>query len=141
MEIPSSSAIAATTRECYQSRRCGRLLPAAGVIEEESGERLAPILQHADEFPGFELRFYSLIRHEGQADAVKRSANQGLHVVNNERSVHRHGQGLPALVELPAVQAGRPMPEVDAPMLEQVVRVFGFECDLKYEGAPTMAAR
>ena len=44
-----------------QSSECRRLLPSARVIKEESGERLTPILQNADELPAFELRLYALV--------------------------------------------------------------------------------
>jgi len=54
-----------------QGRKRGRLLPTARVIKEESGERLAPILQDADEVTAFELRLYALIRHEGQANTIE----------------------------------------------------------------------
>jgi hypothetical protein len=44
-----------------QGRERGRLLPSAWVIEEESRERLAPILQDADELSARQLRFDTLI--------------------------------------------------------------------------------
>ena len=36
---------------------------------------------------------YTLIRHEGNADAINCSANQGLHVINDERAAHGNRQG------------------------------------------------
>ena len=54
-----------------QSRKRGWLLSAARVIEEESWERLAPILQHADEFPPVELGFDALVGHEGQTHSIE----------------------------------------------------------------------
>src|SRR5215469_2105433 len=44
-----------------QRRKRSRVLLSARVIEEEFGEWLAPIIEHADQFAAFELRFHALI--------------------------------------------------------------------------------
>ena len=44
-----------------ERRKRRRLLSSARIVEEESGEGLAPILQHADEFTAFEFRRDPLI--------------------------------------------------------------------------------
>ena len=73
-----------------QRRKRRRLLPSARVVEEESGERLAPVLQHADERAAREMLSNLILPHESEADAIKRGADHDLHVVNDQRPVNRN---------------------------------------------------
>ena len=49
------------TKRVDQRRECGRLLPPARVIKEESRKWLTPIIQHADKFPARQLRRHPFI--------------------------------------------------------------------------------
>ncbi len=76
----------------YQHRKRRRLLPSTRIIKEEPWERLAPIRQHADERPiGHTIR-REFLGHEGKSEAIKRGADQQLHVIDDEGSAHRRGQ-------------------------------------------------
>src|SRR5271165_6916761 len=106
-----------------QSRQRGWLLPAARVIKEESGEGLAPVLQHANERPTREMRRHVIICYEGQADAIERSPDHEVHVIEDQRPAHCYGKGFPALFELPAVNAAaRSVPKIDTLMIDEIVR-------------------
>jgi hypothetical protein len=47
-----------------------RLLPSARVVEKESGEWLAPVLQHADERAALEMLINLILPDEGQSDSI-----------------------------------------------------------------------
>jgi hypothetical protein len=89
----------------------------APVVEKESGERLAPIVQYATS-SRFRVAVSPVHLTQRKSDAINGSANQSLHIINDQRSVHRNRQGFLALVELPAAQARGSMPGVDVAMLE-----------------------
>src|SRR5207302_9465766 len=98
------------------------------------GERRAPILEHAHELPLCEMRRRALLRHERQSYAIERRANHELHVIDDQRAVHRDGEGLLALIELPAVHAGGSVPKVDAAVACEVTRVYRLLVRLEVAG-------
>src|SRR5207249_6085118 len=65
-----------------------------------------------------------------------RRTNHDLHVIDDQRSVHRDGQGLLALVELPAVHAGGAVSEVNAAVAWQVTRRGRLGVRLEIAGRP-----
>ena len=67
------------------------MLSTARVIEEESGEGLAPILQHTDERTTRQIIRDPVLAHESDADAVKGRADDKFDVVEDKRSVDRNG--------------------------------------------------
>ena len=77
------------------------------------------------------MRLCVLFRYERQAHAIERGADHQVGVVDDKRTVDRNVQGPLALIEFPAIQALRAVPEVDAPMLNRSRGDFGFGCDLK----------
>ena len=79
------------TKSVNQSRQGGGLLSPARVIKEESGERLAPIVQHADERATREMLTDLVLSHESEANAVKGGTDHNLHVIHDERTVDRNG--------------------------------------------------
>src|SRR5437867_5495271 len=94
------------------------------MIEEEGREGRAPVVEHAHQLPTREVRRRALLRHERQTYAVDRRPDHDLHVVDDQWSVHRHGERLLALVELPPVHAGGAVSKVDAAVACQVTRVY-----------------
>jgi hypothetical protein len=125
-----------------QSGERGGLLTPTGVVKEESGKRLAPVLQHANELAPCEVRCNFILSHESEAYAINGGPDNDLHIVNDKRSVHGDRQGLPALLEFPSIDlATMPVAEIDASMAEQVARSFRLRVLLEIAGEPTMAAR
>ena len=61
------------------------------------------------------MRRRVILKCERKSRAVDRCTKHDLHVINDWRSVHGDGEGLTALIELPAVHARRPVSEVDTP--------------------------
>ena len=57
-ELSAKKMVPLQPKRIDQRGQRGRLLLSARVIEKESGERLAPVIQYADEFSAFELRFH-----------------------------------------------------------------------------------
>ena len=97
----------------------------ARVVEEESGERLAPILQHAQKLAARELRRHVIFRQKGQTYPVYYGPRQNLHVIDDQRTIDRDGQRLLALVEFPTVHVtARSVSKVDAAMTEKIARRF-----------------
>ena|SRR5947209_7694788 len=77
-----------------QRRKRTRLLLPARVMQpvaasgsgnkERIGERLAPIVQDANECAGAKMLANLILPNEGQSDAIKHSADHDLHVVNDQ---------------------------------------------------------
>src|SRR6266567_3481557 len=105
--FPGCCSTATEPKDIDQSRERGRLLAPTGVVEEESGEWLAPVVQHAHQYFRREKGRRLLLRQEGQTHAINRSTDQNLDIVDDQRSSHCDGQGLLAFVEFPPVQASR----------------------------------
>ena len=63
-----------------------------------------------------------VLGHEGQTNPIYRGRDHEFEIVDNQGSVYCDGQCLLSFLELPAVQTGGPVPEVDAPMAYQVRR-------------------
>src|SRR5579864_503742 len=104
-----------------QRRKRRWLLPSARIVKEEAGERLAPVLQHAHERPFRQMLGREFLRHEGKSETFYGSANQKLHVIDDQRSVHRHGQFFLSFFKLPAVDlAASSVAVVDAAVARQV---------------------
>jgi hypothetical protein len=53
-----------------------RLLAPARIVEEVTGERLAPLFEHPEELSICEIRRGVLLHQERQADAIDRGSNQ-----------------------------------------------------------------
>src|SRR5437588_5804578 len=107
---------------------CGqrtRLLSSTRVVQEEPWERLTPLLKDANERARIEVWRGPILSEVRQADPIESSANDQVHVVHDERTVHRDGQGLLALVKLPPIDLVTAVAEVDAPMLQQIARRLG----------------
>ena len=83
-----------------QSRKRGGLLSAARVIKEEPWERLAPVLEHANERATGEVLCNFVLSHKLQAYAIKRGADHDLDVVDDQGPIDRNREGLSALLEL-----------------------------------------
>src|ERR1041385_5902238 len=110
------------TQGLDERRECRRQLPLTRIIEEETGEGRAPILEHAHELPLCEMRRRALLRHERQTHAVERGPDHDLDVIDDQWAVHRDGEGLLALVELPPIHAGGSVTKVDAAVVGEVTR-------------------
>jgi hypothetical protein len=65
-----------------------------------------------------------MLQRKDHAHSVESRSHRDLGVVDGQRSVHRHGERLPALVELPAVHAPRSLTKVDAGVVQQISRVL-----------------
>ena len=88
---------------------------------------MAPIIQHADELSARELPRNLVFPDESKTYAIKRGANNDLHVVDDQRPVDRDGQGFSALFELPPVNlAAMPVTKIDAWETDQVTRSLRF---------------
>ena len=87
---------------------------------------MAPILEHAHESAFLKIWSDLVLRHEREANPLKCSLKHEFRVIDNHRPVHRDRQFFLALLELPSIQLRRPMAEVDAPMVQQVTRLFRF---------------
>jgi hypothetical protein len=59
------------------------------------------------------------------AESAAGCSHLDLRIVDDQRSVDRHGERLPAPVELPSVQAARSLTRVDARVAQQIARVPG----------------
>lgn len=101
------------------------LLAAAGVIEEETGKGLAPVVEHADEFAGFEVGHGVFIGQEGEADAVESGTSDEADVIHDERPADGNREGLLPFFKFPTIEAGGAVAEVDAAMLEKIAGNFG----------------
>src|SRR5579872_6863810 len=115
-----------------QRRKRRRLLPSARIVKEEAWERLAPVLQYAHERPFSQMLGREFLRHEGKSETFYGGANQKLHVIDDQRPVHRYGQFLFSFLKLPPIDfAGSSVAVVDAAVARQVARRprpwFGFE--------------
>ena len=64
-----------------------------------------------------EMRRHVIFKCERKSRAVDRCTKHDLHAINDWRSVHGDGEGLTALIELPAVHARGPVSKVDTPPL------------------------
>ena len=103
-----------------ECRKRSGLLPSTRVVEEEAGERWAPIVEHAHECTAREVRRHAFLVRKGETHAIDPRADHYLHVIDDQRSVHCDGEGLIALVELPPVYAGRAVSKVDAAVAQQI---------------------
>lgn len=77
-----------TAEACRERRQCRQLLPPTRVVEEEAGERGAPVFQHTHERSTRQVRRRAIVRHKRQADAIERCTNQKFHIVDHKRSLH-----------------------------------------------------
>src|SRR5438552_6785582 len=80
-----------------------RLVTAARVIEEETVERSAPVLEHPHEAPTRDVLRRVLFQLEGQSHAVQRGPQRELDVIDDEGSRHGDGDRPAALLELPSI--------------------------------------
>jgi hypothetical protein len=68
------------------------------VIQEEPWERLTPLLKDANERTGIKMRRGAILSEVRQANPIESRANDQVHVVHDEGTVHRDRQRLPAPV-------------------------------------------
>src|SRR4051812_46038042 len=82
--------VAAIPQRLDNQREGGRLLAPAWVVEMVARERLAPVLQHADQSTGADQRRDILLRQVGESDPLQGAqACQG-YVVDSQLAFNAH---------------------------------------------------
>src|SRR5512143_3983272 len=108
-----------------QGGQRGRLLSSARVIEEVAWERRAPALEHPHQPASGDEGHGVVLQRPDDTDAVESRPHLDLGIVDDQRSVHRHAERVPPLLELPSVHAARALTKVDARVVQQIARVLG----------------
>ena len=94
------------------------MLSSTRIVDKESWIGLTPILKNAHKLTIMEMGGYLVLCDECEADSLKGPLNHQRQVIHDEGSFHSNGQFFFALFKLPAIQALRFVPEVDAAMLQ-----------------------
>src|SRR5687768_518185 len=103
-----------------ESRKGGGLVLPTRVVQEETGERWAPIFQNADQRSARKIFKHALFCHPRNARAVECALDHKVQLIENQRAIDRNRDRFIALVELPFVHALAAVPEPDAPVMQQI---------------------
>ena len=98
------------------------MLPPAWIVEKEAWKGLTPALQHASQCAALQLRGYTFIRDESETNTAQRGLYDQPFIVDNQRAAYSNRQTLFALLELPSVEPGIAVPEIDASVPQQIAR-------------------
>jgi hypothetical protein len=102
-------------------------LTSAGIVKMKARKRRAPVRQHPQKLPAFDLRQNPLFGNEGKTGASECGSHGHRRRIVDKLSFDTHVQFAASFFELPRVNAtGRWQPNVDAVMCHQVLRRFWF---------------
>ena len=91
--------------DCVDERReCGRYLASTRVIEEESGKRRTPILEHSRERPSLESRGNPVLEQVRDAHTGQRGVDDHALIIEDERPFHSYLYAVASFLELPLVE-------------------------------------
>lgn len=128
-------------KNLHHGGKCRRLLSSAWVVEEESGEWLAPVLKNPHEFSFCKIWRRFVFRYEDQTNAIQRSSEDQFEIVYDQWSICRHGQFLLPFsnsYRYNSVGLWRKLMQL---CCSRARGSFGFGCDRKYSGEATMACQ
>src|ERR1043165_64194 len=100
-------------------------MAAAWIIQVVSWKRLAPILEHAPEPSGGNMRLNQVFWHIGDAASGHRRIEHRAGAVKDQLTIDAHLQFAPAFLELPGIQAtASRQTQIDTVMVGKVLRLF-----------------
>jgi hypothetical protein len=94
----------------------------SGIVEAEPGERLRPVLKHANEASGLNVGTHVLFHEEAEPDAFQRSGPCEAGLVQGDRSGDIDLCRLAAFLELPPIKGAVRQANTDAVVVEEIRR-------------------
>src|SRR5262245_44539475 len=123
MGVSPALAPPSSLEEVDEGSEGGGGLTPARKVEERPREGLAPFLKHADEFARRQIGVEVAVEAGDETQPVERRLDQEVDVVGDQRPSGGDAQDLAAALELPARARAAGKADLQAGLVEQILRV------------------